>query len=299
MDVLESLARQMTPDQYCHSKASRSGSSFTVSFLFLPKLERRAITALYAFCREVDDVVDEVHEPAVARVKLDWWRNEVARLYAGDPQHPVTQALQPLLAHFDLAQEYLLEIIDGMAMDLDNTRYPDFKSLNLYCYRVASVVGLLSAEIFGYENRKTLHYARELGLAFQLTNILRDVREDAQRGRIYIPLDELQRFGVQPADLNRPVTSAAVKELFAFQAQRAREHYQRAFTLLPPEDRRRQRTGLVMAAIYATLLDEIEADGFRVLEHRISLPPSRKMWLALKTLWRESGLRGRLSRSRQ
>jgi len=277
----------MTPEDYCKQKSSRSGSSFYVSFLFLPKLQRQAITALYAFCREVDDVVDECHEPDIARVKLSWWREEVARMYDGQPRHPVTRALQPMLQHFDLAQEYLLEIIDGMEMDLEHTSYPDFKSLNLYCYRVASVVGLLSAEIFGYRNRKTLNYARELGMAFQLTNILRDVREDAQRGRIYIPLDELERFQVKPADLNRPVTSDAVKALLQFQSQRAHEHYRKAFQMLPDEDRYPQRTGIIMANIYETLLNEIDADGYRVLEHRISLPPGRKLWLALTTLWRE------------
>lgn len=277
----------MNPDQYCQDKAASSGSSFYASFRFLPELKRRAITALYAFCREVDDVVDECHDEQVARQTLNWWRDEVNRLYQGQPTHPVTQAIHALLDDFDLAQEYLLEIIDGMEMDLNQQRYATFSELSLYCYRVASVVGLLSAEIFGYQNRQTLKYAHDLGMAFQLTNILRDVREDAERGRIYLPLDELEQFSVSPSDLLHPVTSDNVYELLKFQAERARDYYRRAFSELPDEDRYNQRTGLIMAEIYQSLLDEIEADGFRVLEHRIKLTPLRKLWLAFRAAWRE------------
>ena len=191
----------MTPDEYCQQRAAASGSSFYYSFLFLEPRRRRAITALYAFCREVDDVVDECPDAGLARTKLDWWRGELAALYTGRAGHPVTQALAATLQDFHLPQEQLLEIIDGMEMDLDHTRYADFKALHLYCYRVASVVGLLAAEIFGYTDRQTLKYAHDLGLAFQLTNIIRDVGEDARRGRIYLPQDELARFGVAEADL--------------------------------------------------------------------------------------------------
>ena len=191
----------MTPDEYCQQKAAQSGSSFYYSFLFLPGKQRRAITALYAFCREVDDVVDECHDPQIAATKLAWWRLELDRLYDGQPGHPVTQALLPVLAEFNLPQEQLLEIIDGMEMDLQQTRYLDFKALSLYCYRVASVVGLLAAEIFGYQDRKTQKYAHDLGMAFQLTNIIRDVGEDARMGRVYLPIDELQRFEVPVADI--------------------------------------------------------------------------------------------------
>ncbi|MFW2374653.1 MAG: presqualene diphosphate synthase HpnD [Gammaproteobacteria bacterium] len=277
----------MTPDQYCQEKTSKSGSSFYYSFLFLPKLKRRAITALYAFCREVDDVVDEVRDEHIARTKLNWWRDEVRRMYQGQAQHPVTKAMQALLTEFNLAEEYLLEIIDGMEMDLDYSSYQSFKDLSLYCYRVASVVGLLSAEIFGYRNRMTLKYAHDLGMAFQLTNILRDVREDAQRGRVYIPVDELEKFAVSLDDLHRPTSSDAVCELFKFQADRARSYYQQAFDKLPAEDRYSQRTGLIMAEIYYSLLDEIELDGFKVLEYRIKLTPLRKLWLAWRASRRE------------
>lgn len=277
----------MNPDQYCQNKAAASGSSFYSSFRFLPELKRRAITALYAFCREVDDVVDECHDTEVARHTLNWWREEVMRMYQAKATHPVTQALQNLLGDFNLAEEYLMEIIDGMEMDLDIHEYASFKDLSLYCYRAASVVGLLSAEIFGYQNRATLKYAHDLGMAFQLTNILRDVREDAERGRIYLPQDELAKFGVSRQDLTRPISSDAVQALFQFQADRAREYYYKAYNQLPDEDRYTQRSGLIMAEIYQSLLDEIEADGFRVLEHRIKLTPLRKLYLALRAAWRE------------
>jgi len=277
----------MTPDQYCQNKAAASGSSFYSSFRFLPELKRRAITALYAFCREVDDVVDECHDQSVARTTLNWWREEVAQMYQGKATHPVTQALYALLEDFNLAEEYLLEIIDGMEMDLDIHQYPSFKELSLYCYRAASVVGLLSAEIFGFKNRDTLKYAHDLGMAFQLTNILRDVREDAERGRVYLPQDEMEKFSVTQQDLLHPVTSDKVQALFKYQAERAREYYQKAYNKLPEEDRFSQRTGLIMAEIYQSLLDEIEDDGFRVLEQRIKLTPTRKLWLAWRASLRE------------
>ncbi len=277
----------MTPDQYCQNKAAASGSSFYASFRFLPELKRRAIIALYAFCREVDDVVDECKDPQVAQQTLNWWRLEVAKLYQHEASHPVTLALQDLLGEFNLAEEYLLEIIDGMEMDLHIHHYANFKDLSLYCYRAASVVGLLTAEIFGFNDRQTLKYAHDLGMAFQLTNILRDVREDAERGRVYIPQDELEQFAVTRQSLTQPVTSDAVKKLFQYQADRAREYYQKAFNELPEEDRYSQHIGLIMAEIYLSLLEEIENDQFKVLEHRIKLTPARKLWLAWRTSRRE------------
>ncbi len=273
----------MTPDQYCQQKAAASGSSFYTSFLFLPRRRRQAITALYAFCREVDDAVDECSDAGVARMKLAWWRSEVAALYAGRPTHPVTQALAVAIARFALPQEQLGEIIDGMEMDLDTVRYADFKALHLYCYRVASVVGLLAAEIFGYQDRRTLKYAHDLGLAFQLTNIIRDVGEDARRGRIYLPLDELARFNVTEADILASRQTEGFRALMEFQVARAREHYERALAQLPAGDRRKQVAGLIMAAIYRATLEEIVKDGCRVLTHRLKLPPLRKLWIAGRT----------------
>ena len=278
----------MNPDDYCQQKAASSGSSFYYSFLFLPPERRRAITALYAFCREVDDVVDECQDPSIASAKLVWWRMEVARLYEGKPEHPVTQALQAVLPQFNLPQEQLLEIIDGMEMDLTQTRYLDFKGLSLYCYRVASVVGLLAAEIFGYEDRKTQKYAHDLGMAFQLTNIIRDVGEDARRGRIYLPIDELQQFDVKAADILNARYSDNFRRLMEFQIERAERYYEQAFAQLPAGDRRAQRPGLVMAAIYRALLEEIHRDGCQVLTQRTSLTPLRKLWLAVKT-WVKEG----------
>jgi 15-cis-phytoene synthase len=271
----------LNPDQYCQDKAAASGSSFYYSFLFLPPEKRRAITAFYAYCREVDDVTDECRDPVMAHQKLAWWRSEIEALYAGRPTHPVMQALQPAARY--LPQEYLEEILDGMEMDTGRVRYDDFKSLRLYCHRVAGVVGMAAAEIFGYRNRHTLKYAAELGLALQLTNIIRDVGEDARRDRIYIPREELVRFGVREADIVRGKATTAFSDLMQFQYQRAIEAYHQALNLLPREDRRAQRPGLIMAAIYRATLEEIRRDEYRVLDRRISLTPLRKFWLAWRT----------------
>jgi phytoene synthase len=274
----------MNPHEYCQDKAAKSGSSFYYSFMFLPPERRQAITALYAFCREVDDVVDECHDVQLARTKLDWWRKEVSRAYAGEPAHPVGMALHDVVGRFNLPLEQLIEIIDGMEMDLTQTRYLDFKGLQLYCYRVASVVGLLAAEIFGYQDRQTLKYAHDLGMAFQLTNIIRDVGEDARRGRIYLPIEDLQRFKVPANQITEARHDDNFRQLMAFQAERAHKYYDQAFAQLPAIDRKNQRPGLVMAAIYRTLLREIERDGFLVLDRRTSLTPVRKLWIA-GTTW--------------
>lgn len=273
----------MTPEEYCQDKAAQSGSSFYYSFLFLPKDKRRAIIALYAFCREVDDIADECSDIALARVKLAWWRGEIASVYGGQTHHPVAQALAEANKTFSLPRDKLNEIIEGMEMDLEQNRYPDFSALSLYCHRVAAVVGELSAAIFGYSDHRTLDYARNLGMAFQLTNIIRDVGEDARRDRIYLPLDELARFGVSVSDILGRRETPQFKQLVAFQMQRAQDYYERAFDSLPPADRNSQRAGLIMAAIYRALLGEIKNDGSRVLTQRVSLTPLRKFWIAWKT----------------
>jgi phytoene synthase len=273
----------MSPDEYCQKKAAASGSSFYYSFLFLPPRRRRAITALYAYCREVDDVVDEMQDPAVARARLAWWSDEIGRLYAGDPQHPVTRALAPHLSAFDIRRDSLLLVLEGMAMDLQQNRYLDYAALARYCHNVAGVVGELSAGIFGASQERTYEYARKLGLALQLTNIIRDVGEDARRGRVYLPLDELQRHGVRVADLLEGRYVEGYLPLMRLQAQRARSVYAEALATLPAADRPAQRPGLVMAAIYATLLDEIEREDFRVLHQRVALTPLRKLWIAWRT----------------
>lgn len=277
----------MTPDQYCQEKAIQSGSSFYYSFLYLPLEKRRAITALYAFCREVDDVVDECTDASVARTKLAWWRQEVAAIFnagnGNEPSHPVAKALTKVSKPFNLTVERLNQIIDGMEMDLNYNRYADFDTLRLYCYHVASVVGLCSAEIFGYRNPDTLKYAENLGLAFQLTNIIRDVGEDARRDRIYLPQDELVRFGVSNEDILRSRETENFRRLMEFQIERAESYYAQAFAALPAEDRKNQRAGIIMAAIYQTILKEIKEDGCHVMRQRVSVTPMRKLWIAWTT----------------
>jgi 15-cis-phytoene synthase len=273
----------MTPDGYCEQKTAGSGSSFYYSFLFLPPAKRRAITALYAFCREVDDVVDEGLDPQVAAPKLAWWRAEVANMFAGNPQHPVTKALAVHKDLFSITQQRLNQIIDGMAMDLTQSRYLDWPGLERYCYHVAGVVGLLAAGIFGYREARTLDYAKDLGIALQLTNIIRDVGEDARKNRIYLPMSEMKEFGVTAADILQARHSEPFEKLMRFQAERAKSYYEKAFSALAAQDRKAQRAGLIMAAIYRALLDEIEADGFHVLTRRTSLTPLRKLWIAWKT----------------
>jgi phytoene synthase len=273
----------LNPHEYCRQKAAASGSSFYASFRLLPPARRRAITAFYAYCREVDDVVDNCRDPQVARAKLAWWREETARIFAGTPSHPVARALAEAVGPFGIAQEQLEAILDGMEMDLSQTRYPDYKALRLYCHRVAGVVGEVAAGIFGYRERATLKYAALLGLAFQLTNIIRDVGEDARRGRSYLPQDELAEFGVREADLLQGRSTDAFRTLMEFQYRRAQDTYAQALALLPQADRKAQRPGLAMAAIYRALLEEIRRDGYPVLQARIALPPLRKLWLAWRT----------------
>ena len=293
---MPNTATPADPFAYCEKKAASSGSSFYYAFRFLPDDQRRAIIALYAFCREVDDIVDECSDVGVARLKLHWWRDEVMRIYDGTPAHPVALALHEQVQQRNLPKEYFLEIIDGMEMDLDQHRYETWSDLALYCHRVAGVVGLLSAEIFGYRNRQTLKFASELGTAFQLTNILRDVREDARRGRIYLPREDLARFGVNEQSILSHQHTPQVQALLAFEFERARGHYRKALALLPAEDRYAQRAGLIMSAIYQATLDEIEQDGLRVLDRRVSLTPLRKLWIAWRTARRESRMARREGR---
>jgi 15-cis-phytoene synthase len=272
----------MTPQEYVQDKAAASGSSFYYAFLFLPKNKRAAITSFYAFCREVDDVVDEVSDPHLAGTKLAWWQDEVARLFAGQPSHPAMKALMPWVEPFGIDQRQLQAVIEGCRMDLEQTRYLDFSALERYCHLVAGVVGEVSARIFGLVDPRTKDYAHKLGLAFQLTNIIRDVGEDAMRGRIYLPLSELQQFDVKAHEILDRKYSERFTALMKFQAQRAHRLYDEALSLLPAVDRRNQKPGLMMASIYRTLLREIERDGFQVMHQRVGLTPLRKFWLAWK-----------------
>ena len=272
----------MTPQDYVQQKAVASGSSFYYAFLFLPKERRAAITAFYAFCREVDDVVDDIADASVAASKLAWWQSEVTQAFAGQPTHPVMQALMPLAGTYAIEQRHLQAVIEGCQMDLAQTRYLDYPGLQRYCHLVAGVVGEVAANIFGQTQPKTTEYAHKLGQALQLTNILRDVGEDALRGRIYLPMSDLQRFDVKANEILNRGYSERFSSLMAFQAQRAHALYDEALALLPATDRRAQKPGLMMAIIYRALLREIEHDQFQVLHQRISLTPLRKMWLAWK-----------------
>ncbi len=277
----------MTPQQYVQDKAAKSGSSFYYAFLFLPPPRRAAITAFYAFCREVDDVVDEVSDPALAATKLHWWRQEVTQAYAGQPSHPVMQALLPLAADYGITAAHLQAVIEGCQTDLDQTRFLDYTGLQRYCHLVAGVVGEVAANIFGRTEAATLQYAHQLGLAMQLTNIIRDVGDDARRGRIYLPVAELQRFDVKAHELLKRDAPWGYSERFTalmqFQAERAHAAYDSALALLPEVDRHAQKPGLMMANIYRTLLREIESQSFQVLHQRTSLTPLRKLWIATLT----------------
>jgi 15-cis-phytoene synthase len=278
----------MTPQEYAQQKAAASGSSFYYAFLFLPAPRRAAITAFYAFCREVDDVVDEVSDPGVAQAKLDWWRREVMQMTATTPDHPALQALRPHMAEYGIEPDHLLQVIEGCQMDLTQTRYLDYPGLQRYCHLVAGVVGEVAARIFGQTDARTTDYAHRLGLALQLTNIIRDVGEDATRGRVYLPIEDLQRFDVKAHEIvKRGTTSDAsfagrFEALMRFQIARAQATYDEALALLPAVDRRTQKPGLMMASIYRSLLREIAAEPALVLTQHVSLTPLRKLWLAWK-----------------
>jgi phytoene synthase len=276
----------MTPEQYVQDKAAASGSSFYYAFLFLAPPRRAAITAFYAFCREVDDVADDVSDPGVAATKLAWWRSEVAATFSGRPSHPAMKALLPHARTYGIEPTHLLAVIEGCQMDLDRTRYLDFAGLARYCDLVAGVVGEVAANIFGRTLASTVDYAHRLGLAMQLTNIVRDVGDDGRRGRIYLPVAELQQFDVKAAEILERRYSDRFTALMRFQAERAHRVYDEAFALLGEADRAAQKPGLMMANIYRTLLREIEAENFAVLHQRISLTPIRKLWIAMRTNWR-------------
>ncbi len=281
----------LSPEQYVQQQAAASGSSFYYAFLFLPPPRRAAITAFYAYCRAIDDVVDEVQDPSVAAAKLGWWEQQVQLAFSqGRADHPVLQALLPHAPTYGIEARHLLQVAQGCRMDLEQSRYLDYGNLQRYCHLVAGVVGEVAARIFGHTDPRTVEYAHRLGLALQLTNILRDVGDDARRGRIYLPIDELQRFDVKAHELLKREAPWGYSDRFTalmrFQAERAHQNYDAALALLPEADRHAQKPGLMMANIYRTLLREIERDGFQVLHQRTSLTPLRKLWIAWRTNWR-------------
>lgn len=275
----------MQPLEYCREKALSSRSSFLSGFLFLSKNKRDALVVLYAFCRELDDVADGCSDKNVAEMSLRWWQADLAKVFSdGLPEHPVNKALRQVVNTFAMPHEELAEIIEGMLMDLRQNRYADFASLLLYCYRVAGVVGRLVARILGFENPQTLAYAEKQGLALQLTNIIRDVGEDARMGRIYLPQDECRRFGVTENSILQCRPTEEFAALMDFQTARAEQVYRDARALLPAEDCKKQKAGLVMAAVYYALLQEIRRDGAaNVLKYKTVIPAPRKMRIALKT----------------
>ena len=280
----------MTPEEFVHDKAKRSGSSFYYAFLFLPQQRRTAMTAFYAFCREVDDIADEVHDPGVAATKLAWWRKEVASAFAGSPSHPVMKALMPHAEAFGVRQDHLQAVIEGCQTDLEQTRFLDFAGLARYCQLVAGIVGEVASNIMGRTEAQTVSFAHRLGLAMQLTNIIRDVGDDARRGRIYLPVSELQQFDVKANEILLRKSPWGYSERFTslmrFQAERAHRLYDEALAQLPEADRESQKPALMVANIYRRLLREIEAGGFQVLHQRIALTPLRKLWIACQTQWR-------------
>lgn len=273
----------MSPDQYCESKVAESGSNLTAAFKILDPDRRAAINALYAFCREVDDVVDECSEPQLAAIKLSWWKTELDRLFQGQAQHPVTKALAARLQDYGLPQECFHEIIAGVEMDLTQNRYATWTDLDLYCDRVAGAVGLLSARIFGTVSPATLDYAITLGRALQYTNIIRDVGDDARKGRIYLPAEAMQQTGLDAGSILRLEHSPALSQLLRDMADRAHTLYDQAIHTLPAGERRAQRPGLMMAAIYRDLLRLLESESFQIMHQRLSVAPARKLWLAWRT----------------
>jgi len=275
---------KMSPQNYCKQKTKESHSSFLFAFIFLSQKRRSALTALYAFCREVDDVVDECKEYKISKNKLDWWRLEIDRLYNNEPRHPVTKALEPHISHYELDKAYFVEIIDGMEMDLNFNRYESFKQLQLYCYRVASTVGILSAQIFGYKDSKTLKYAHNLGIALQLTNIIRDIGEDASRGRIYIPIDELKKLNITETEILKNINTKKMRDLIQIQIKRAHDYYKLAISNLPDEDKINQKPGLMMGNIYYVLLSKIAKNSSKnIPNQKIRLSNLRKFLIVVLT----------------
>ena len=277
----------MTPIQYCYEKVKESKSNFTWTFYFISKNRRDALISLYAFCREIDDIVDNTIDLEVATAKINWWKNEINRLFHETPQHPVTKSLFNFIDTYELNEAYFLEMLDGMEMDLKFNRYESFKQLQLYCYRVAGVVGILCVKILGFKNQTTLKFAHDLGIALQLTNIVRDVGEDARKNRIYIPLDELHQFNVSEEDILKFQENKNVSNLLIYQIERAENFYKSAYEKIPKEDVNSQIPGLLMGKIYETLLLEIKRDRpEQTLNHKVILPPFRKMLVIFKCFFK-------------
>jgi phytoene synthase len=266
----------------CAAITRRSSSNFYYAFMLLPAERRQALYSVYAFCRFVDDIADDqsVGHPAEL---LNRWREELERVFNGSPAYPISRALAHNVRRFAIPRRYFEEIIDGVEMDLGRTRYASFEELRLYCYRVASAVGLVCIEIFGYRHPRTREYAENLGIAFQLTNIIRDLSEDAARGRIYLPLEDLAKFGVTEDQVLRGVDTVELRRLLEFEVARARSFYALAEQALSAEDRAAMVCAEAMRSIYRALLERIASRGCGVVGRRYRLSTPRKLYLVGRT----------------
>jgi phytoene synthase len=272
----------MNPTQFVSRLTRKSRSNFFYAFLCLPRPQREALYAVYAFCRIVDDAVDVGHDRAAQRRLLDRWREEIVQVFGGAPEHPAAQRLQEAVRLFRIPREALNEVIAGVEMDLDRSTYETFEELYPYCYRVASAVGLCCIEIFGYSDLRAREYAVNLGVALQLTNIMRDVQPDARAGRVYLPQEDLRRFGVTGEDLAAGRYTPAFVRLMEHEAGRAREFYERAWAALPRADARTLFAAEIMGRTYYALLRLMERRRFRVFGGRVSVPTPRKLAIALR-----------------
>jgi phytoene synthase len=269
-----------------------AGSNFYYSFLLLPKAKRRAITDVYRFARLLDDIVDEDAQGRDPFTELQTWRDEIEYIYRGTPTTEFGERLMASVEEFDLPKQPFLDLVDGMEMDLKWHSYQSFADLREYCYRAASTVGLICIEIFGYENARTREYAVNLGLALQLTNILRDLKEDIARDRIYLPLEDLERFGYTADDLRAHRYNQPFIELMKYEHQRARSYFIKAADSLPQQDRASMFAAEIMAAIYREILEQMPAAQFDVFRNRLSVPKKRRLKIALE-IWFRSKLKRR------
>jgi phytoene synthase len=272
----------MNAGQFVSRLTRRSRSNFFYAFLCLPRPQREAIYAVYAFCRIVDDAVDLGQDRDAQRRELARWRDEIARVYGGVPTHPAAERLQQAVRTFPIPRSALLEIIAGVEMDLEHAAYETFDDLYPYCFRVASAVGLCCIEIFGYADPRAREYAIDLGIALQLTNILRDVQADARAGRVYLPQEDLRRFGVTGQELAAGRYTPQFVELMRAESARARHYYERAWAALPPSDARRLFAAEIMGRTYFALLRAIESRRYQVFSGRVALPAYRKLGIALR-----------------
>ena len=272
----------MNPARFVSRLTRKSRSNFFYAFLCLPRPQREALYAVYAFCRIVDDAVDVGHDQVAKRKELERWRAEITQVFEGSPEHPAAQRLQEAVKLFPIPREALNEIIAGVEMDLDRSTYKTFEELYPYCYRVASAVGLCCIEIFGYSDVRARDYAVNLGVALQLTNIMRDVQPDARAGRVYLPQEDLERFGVTSDDLAVGRYTPEFLRLMEYEAARAHACYERAWAALPRSDEHRLFAAEIMGRTYFALLETIERRRFQVFGVRVSVPTSRKLGIALR-----------------